>query len=227
MDIKSKNYNVLKGYNLLLYFAGSMIMYEPNEECIVDFWQQGIIKRLPVASANPNFMKAASLLRESCDDKAKCLKELREDFNRLFEGHGLPLAPAYESIYKPDYDYGTHRINSSVSEFYNSYGWVSKHKAEVSDDHLGVELLFLTILVEKYLVLDDQVCLVEIRNEIRRFIEQHIFPWIPLWNNKMQESANTLCYKGIATLIYGCVQDIYSLCDNHPANVMQNDYLKN
>jgi TorA maturation chaperone TorD len=225
MDIKSKNYNVLKGYNLLLYFAGSMIMFEPNEECIVDFWQQGIIKRLPVASTNPNFMKAASQLRESCTDKAQCLKELREDYNRLFEGHGLPLAPAYESIYNPDSS--TPRNSLAVSDFYNSYGWISKYKAVVSDDHLGVELLFLTILVEKYLILDDQVCLVEIRNEIRRFIGQHIFPWIPLWNDKMQQSARTLCYKGIATLIYACVQDIYSLCDNYPATVMQNGYLKN
>jgi len=225
MDIRNKNYNVLKGYNLLLYFSGSMIMYEPNEECIVDFWQEGIIKRLPVASANPNFMRAAALLRESCTDKAQCLKDLRDDFNRLFESHGLMLAPPYESVYKPLIE---SRANAgTVSDFYNSYGWVSKYKTEISDDHLGVELLFLTILVEKYLILDDQVCLVEIRNEIRRFIEHHIFPWIPLWNKKMQESANTLCYKGIATLIYACVQDIYSLCDNHPATVMQSDYLKN
>jgi TorA maturation chaperone TorD len=225
MDIKGNSYNILKGYNLLLYFAGSMIMYEPNEECIVDFWQQGIIKRLPVASANPNFMRAAALLRESCTDKAQCLKDLRDDFNRLFESKGLMLAPPYESIYKPFIE--TSANAGTVSDFYNSYGWVSKYKAEISDDHLGVELLFLTILVEKYLILDDQVCLIEIRNEIRRFIEQHIFPWIPLWNDKMQESANTLCYKGIATLIYACVQDIYSLCDNYPSTVMQNDYLKN
>jgi TorA maturation chaperone TorD len=225
MDIKSKNYNVLKGYNLLLYFAGSMVMYEPNEECIVDFFQQGIIKRLPVASSNPNFMNAASLLREPCIDKAKCLKDLREDFNRLFEGNGLLLAPAYESIYKPDNE--TRENTASVSDFYNSYGWVSKYKGEINDDHLGVELLFLTTLVEKYLVIDDQVCLIEIRNEIRRFIEQHIFPWIPLWNEKMQQFSNTLVYKGIATLIFACVQDIYSLCDNYPATVMQTDFLKN
>jgi TorA maturation chaperone TorD len=225
MDIKSKNYNIFKGYNLLLYFSGSMIMYEPNEECIVDFWQQGILKRLPVASSNPNFMKAASLLRESCSDKAKCLKDMREDYNRLFEGNGLALAPAYASIYKPDIE--IRQNTATVSDFYNSYGWVSKYKAQVSDDHLGVELLFLTILVDKYLVLDDQVCLVEIRSEIRRFIDQHIFTWIPLWNNKMQKFANSQCYKGIATLIYACVQDIYSLCDNQPATVLQNDYLKN
>lgn len=225
MDIKNTNYNILKGYNLLLYFAGSMIMYEPNEECIVDFWQQGIIRRLPVASTNPNFTMAASQLRDSCSDKAKCLQDMREDYNRLFVGGASPLAPAFESMYKRENESG--RTASSVSEFYDSYGWNSKYKGKISDDHLGIELLFLTILIEKYLVIDDQVCLVEIRNEIRRFIEQHIFSWIIAWNGKMQENANSLCYKGIATLIYACVQDIYSLCDNHPVTVMQKDYLKN
>ncbi len=225
MDIKNSNYNILKGYNLLLYFAGSMVMYEPNEECIVDFWQQGIIRRLPVASTNPNFTMAASQLRDSCTDKTKCLQEMREDYNRLFVGEVSPLAPAFESLYKHENETGN--IVTSVSEFYESYGWISKYKGKISDDHLGIELLFLTILIEKYLVIDDQVCLVEIRNEIRRFIEQHIFSWIRPWNEKMQKYSNSLCYKGISTLIYACVQDIYSLCDNHPVIVLQKNYLKN
>ena len=76
MEIRNENHNILKGYNLLLYFAGSMIMYEPNEECIVDFWKQGILTKLPVSSSNPNFAKAASQLRESCIDKSFCLKKL-------------------------------------------------------------------------------------------------------------------------------------------------------
>ena len=225
MDIRDHSHNILKGYNLLLYFAGSMIMYEPNEECIVDFWQEGIIRKLPVSSSNPNFARAASQLRESCTDKSPCLKNLREDYVRLFEGHGLPLAPAFESRYNQYLPSGQNVL--PVTDFYESYGWISKHKGKISDDHLGIELLFLTILVDKYLVLDDQVCLGEIRSEIRRFIDQHIFSWIRLWNERMQEHSNTLCYKGIATLIYACVEDIYSLCDNNPATFVHPEFLKN
>ena len=29
----------------------------------------------------------------------------------------------------------------SVSEFYKSYGWKSKFKGKINDDHLGIELL--------------------------------------------------------------------------------------
>jgi TorA maturation chaperone TorD len=225
MDIRNENYNLLKAYNLLLYFSGSMIMHEPNEECIVDFWQQGILTRLPVSSSNPNFAKAASQLRDSCTDKSMCLEKMREDYNRLFASKEAPLAPAFESLYNNGPD--SYQNGSNVSDFYNSYGWVSKYKGKIKDDHLGMELLFLTLLVEKYLVLDDQACIVEMRNEIRRFIEKHILSWISDWNAKMQEISNTLCYKGIATLIFACIQDIYSLCDNTPEKHMQLDYFKN
>jgi TorA maturation chaperone TorD len=222
METRDQNHNILKGYNLLLYFAGSMIMYEPNEECIVDFWQQGILMKLPVSSSNPNFAKAASQLRDSCADKSLCLKNLKADYNRLFTENQSALAPAFESLYSRELQPG-----QNVSQFYASYGWISKYKGKIKDDHLGIELLFLTLLVEKYLVLDDQVCVVEMRGEIRRFINQHIFPWIRFWNHKMQEHSVTLCYKGIATLIFACVEDIYSLCDNQPVTYVKPDYFKN
>jgi putative dimethyl sulfoxide reductase chaperone len=225
MDIRNENHNILKAYNLLLYFSGSMIMYEPNEECVVDFWQQGILTKLPISSSNPNFARAASQLRDSCMDKSVCLKKMKEDYNRLFADEGTPLAPALESLYINTSE--PNQNGSSVSDFYNSYGWISKYKGKIKDDHLGIELLFLTLLVEKYLVLDDQACVVEMRNEIRRFIDQHLFSWIRRWNAKIQEFSNTMCYKGIATLIFACIEDIYSLCNNTPAKYIQPGYLKN
>jgi putative dimethyl sulfoxide reductase chaperone len=222
METRDQDHNILKGYNLLLYFAGSMIMYEPNEECIVDFWQQGILMKLPISSSNPNFAKAASQLRDSCSDKSLCLKNMKEDYNRLFNSNGSALAPAYESLYNHELQPGR-----DVSHFYDSYGWISKYKGKIKDDHLGIELLFLTLLVEKYLVLDDQVCVVEMRGEIRRFIDQHILAWIRFWNHKMQEHSVTMCYKGIATLIFACVEDIYALCDSQPVTYLKPDYFKN
>jgi putative dimethyl sulfoxide reductase chaperone len=227
MDIADQNHNLLKAYNLILYFAGSMVMYEPTEECIVDFWQHGILKKLPVSSSNPNFAKAAAQLHESCSDKSLCLRTLREDYLRLFSERDIPLAPPYESDYISEKLTETEKNGSSVTDFYNSYGWVSKFKGKIKDDHLGIELLFLTLLVDKYLVLDDEACLGEMRGEIRRFIDLHIFSWIRSWNKKMQEYSDTLCYKGIATLIYACIEDIYTLLDHKHISLIRPDYLKN
>lgn len=227
MDIKSQQHSILKGYNMLLYFAGSMIMYEPSEECVTDFWTNGVLKNLPVSSRNPNFVKAAAQLRESCIDKKICGKMLREDYIRLFAREEYTLAPAYESRYLKNRDSRASKGITGVSEFYNSYGWVSKFKGKISDDHLGIELLFLTLMIDKYIVLDDEACQSEMRNEIRRFIHQHMILWIPEWNKKVQSNAKTLCFKGIATLIQACTEDILSILDQSQTEDLSEKYLKN
>lgn len=227
MELNSQHNNILKGYNMLLYFAGSMIMYEPNEECITDFWTKGILKTLPVSSTNPNFIKAAAQLRDSCIDKIFCGKMMHEDYLRLFAGDEQALAPAYESLYNIKSHISTDLPAASVSEFYKAYGWESKFKGKINDDHLGVELLFLTQLIDKFIVLDDEACRGEMKNEIHRFINHHILSWIPEWNRKIQVKSNTLCFKGIGTLILACTEDIFSIFDQRqPINISTN-YLKN
>ena len=227
MGNKSHDNNLLKGYNMLFYFAGSMIMHEPSEECIVDFWERGILKNLPVSSSNPNFVKAASQLRDSFSDRSIFGKLLHEDYLRLFTRQLPALAPAYESQYNKKITVRSGYDSSSVTEFYNSYGWKSKFKGKIDDDHLGIELLFLTLLIDKYLVLDDEACRGEMRNEILRFINHHILSWVPEWNKKVQTYANTLSFKGIGNLILACSEDIFVFFEQKSSSAISTDFLKN
>jgi putative dimethyl sulfoxide reductase chaperone len=227
METENRQNDILKGYNMLLYFAGSMIMHEPSGECITDFWENGVLKNLPVSSSNPNFVKAASQLRDSCEDITICAKILREDFLRLFAMKELSLAPVNESLYKKNRLSNSIQPSASVTEFYNSYGWVSKFKGKIEDDHLGIELLFLTRLIEKYLVLDDEACRIEMRTEIRRFIDFHLLSWVAEWNKKIQVHSKTLCFKGIGTLILACTEDIFDLMGQNPSASPSIDRLKN
>ncbi len=209
----SPNSNLLKGYNMLLYFAGSMIMYEPSEECITDFWTNGVLKKLPVTSLNPNFIKAASQLRESCIDKKVCGKAMREDYLNLFAREKITPTSPFESNFLANRNEIKENPVAGVSEFYQSYGWVSKFKGKISDDHLGIELLFLTLLLDKYMILDDDACRREMKKEIQRFLSQHLLWWLPQWNERVQSNSGTLCFKGIGTLILACCEDIYSIMD--------------
>lgn len=211
MENKADNHNILKGYNMLLYFAGSMVMYEPTQECVVDFWKNGLLKQLPVKSMNPRFVNAASQLRESVEDNTLSIKNLRDDYNRLFPSDDKPLVSLQGSLYKEERITEKLKNPENVTEFYDSYGWVSKIRSKMADDHLGIELLFLTRMIEKYLVLEDDPCRIEMRKEIRRFINHHLLPWVPQWNEQMQEHANTVIYKGIGTLIHACIEDIDSV----------------
>jgi len=210
-----KNQNtILKAYNMLLYFAGSMIMYEPVEECVVDFWSNGILNTLPVSSTNPRFLKASSQLRNSCSDADLCLKSLQTDFNRLFIDSGVPVAKPVKSLYSATFNGNGNDLNT-VSHFYNSYGWKNRSRYQIPDDHLGIEILFLTLLNDKYVTMDDEVSRYEMRKEIRRFIEEYILSWISYWDERMQEYSETLGYKGISSLIYACCEDIYTLLGSH------------
>lgn len=217
MDIsREKELNsILKGYNLLLYFSGSMIMYEPTEECILDFWTNDILKKLPVKSTNPRFIKAASQLRNICEDKTLCLKTIQSDYNRLFSEEENMLAPVCESFYIKGYGSGTGQRHENVTEFFESYGWHSKHRGKKADDHLGTEILFLTTMVEKLISFDDPACRTEMKNEIRRFLDNHIFTWVPDWSDMVQKYSDTIYFKSIATLILACTEDIYNLCYNN------------
>lgn len=217
--------NVLKGYNMLLYFAGSMIMFEPNEECITDFWKKGILKSLPVSSANPTFILAASQLRESCYDSNFSGKMMREDYLKLF-ARPDSVAPAYESLYRNHAPAGKFR-SENVSDFYSAYGWESRFKGKINDDHLGVELLFLTLMIEKYLEFDDEACQREMKNEIKRFIHDHILSWISKWNKDVQTHSSTLSFKGVGTLIIACCEDIISVLDQEKEGTTLKAFLKN
>ena len=214
-----KLHNVLKGYNMLLYFTGTMIMFDPSRECIHDFWTQGILKNLPVSSRNPRFIEAASQLRESVEDQKSNFGMMKQDYTILFDGAVNSLAPPYESVYlnaeRSLYD----KPPLEVREFYKSYGWESKYKGKIPDDHLGVELLFLTLMVEKLLEFDDEICSTEMRNEIRRFIKQHLMSWIPEWNEHIQRHSITLSYKGIGTLVLACVEDLYIIMSQSNTNL--------
>ena len=219
-NVKNAEFNnILKGYNMLLYFAGTMIMFDPSQECIHDFWSKGILKNLPVSSHNPRFIKAASQLRESTGEDKSSISMMKEDYMNLFTRTNNPLAPPLESAYKRVAHLKIHKDTSDISEFYKSYGWESKFKGRIPDDHLGVVLLFLTLMIEKYLEIDDEICKPEMGNEIRRFIDEHIILWVPAWNKQLQQYANTTGYKGIGTLILACAEDLYNIMGENNLNL--------
>jgi TorA maturation chaperone TorD len=208
MTEQNEEHNLLKGYIMMLYFSGTMIMFGPSQECIYDFWTKGILKQLPVRSSNPDFVKAAGLLKESVGKTADKYELLQEDYLRLFTGTGKPLAPPFESEYRGNEHRMFDNITSEVRNFYGKHGWESKFRNKIPDDHLGIELLFLTYLVEKFLSGNFNENKKFIPDETRLFINEHLISWVPQWNDDVQRHALTMGYKGIALLILSSIEDI-------------------
>lgn len=207
---KEINDNFFTAYNLMLSFAGSFILYQPETDCVSDFVEKDLFKKLPVESDNPKFIRAAALLRKIDHDHPLDYEEIKNDHLELFGGMGPSLAPPYSSVYMSEDHIMNGPLTMEVQKLYHAYGWKSRFEGKIPDDHLGIQLQFINLLLNKYAELDDEVCRKEIRTDLVRFIDSYINPWINDWNKAVQEHAESDFYKGLALLITSGLEDIFS-----------------
>ncbi len=119
-------------------------------------------------------------------------QEIEADFPNLFLRPDLHLSP-HESLY--NYPLGETpglwgRAAYEVQEFYRSAGLVIDEESEVIPDHLGLELLFMSYLVENDLV-----------GQQRKFMDEHLLRWVPEYCDEVEKHAATTFYKEVAILL--------------------------
>lgn len=211
IEYDGKNDDLLKGYSMLLYFSGSFVLDQPLESCVYDLANSNIFKKMPVESSNPNFKMAESYLH-GIDSKTNInFEEILNDHLRLFGGLGAPKAPPYESVYLSENQLLFQKQTLELKRIYESYGWSSTGNGKIPDDHIGIEIQFLNLMLEKYFETADGVCHNEITGDIHHFIDAHLISWIVKWNKKLQKHATSNFYKGIGYLLVSCVQDIRTI----------------
>jgi len=208
------NDDILKGYSMLLYFSGSFVLNQPQESCIHDLASSNIFKKMPLASSNPDFIMASSYLNKIDEHAHIDYEEILDDHLRLFGGLGTPTAPPYESVYLSEDHLMFQKPSLEVKRIYETYGWRSSLNGKVPEDHLGIELQFLNLLLEKYHEIEDRICHKELAIDINKFIDNHLGTWIHSWNRDLQKNAASDFYKGIGYLIVASVVDIKSIIRN-------------
>jgi TorA maturation chaperone TorD len=211
--------NFFTAYSMIFSFAGSFILNEPESGCISDLIEMDLLKKLPVNSDNPKFIKAASYLRKIDPEHPLDYDKIINDHLELFGGKGKALAPPYSSVYMSPDHIMNDPLSIKVRKIYNAYGWKSQMEGKVPDDHLGIELQFINLLLSKYPELEDDVCRKEIRKDLIKFIDNYINPWINEWNKCVQDNAESDFYKGIAYLTVSGIEDIYSTLSRKNADI--------
>ena len=199
--------NIIKGYSMLLSFAGTFVLHQPQIGCINDLAGSDIFKQLPVQSNNPDFLRASSYLRSLSKDSVIDYGLIMSDHKSLFGNKASSLAPPYESVYVSN---NRHLAEGQfeVTKIYESYAWISDSADKVQGDHIGIELQFLILLLEKYHEIEDGICKKELTNDLIKFIEKHLDTWIYSWNQRVQINAGSDFYKGIGFLIISCIKDL-------------------
>ncbi|NTU42488.1 MAG: hypothetical protein HGA78_05455 [Nitrospirales bacterium] len=77
-----------------------------------------------------------------------------------------------------------------VQEFYRSVGLAMDDEVNLIPDHVSVELLFMSWLIENGLAEQEEA-----------FMEDHLLKWLPLYCDEVRELARTGFYKDIADLL--------------------------
>jgi putative dimethyl sulfoxide reductase chaperone len=173
----------------LCALLSSMYLCKPTHESLAN-WRQLLMDE-PLAGAEE--------LKEALDainlDSEEELEELLWDYTRLFIGpYHLPCPPL-ESVYTSPKRLMMQDAYDEVRECYSLIG-VEIGNADVMPDHIGAELNFLAIL------LDRKASESGIQNQYKELAETflmiHLRNWVPRFTADMEEASKTPFYKALA-----------------------------
>ena len=198
---------LLQAYTALFLFLGGSVSMAPAESGLPNLCDAGLLRKLPVSSSNSTFNQASLLLRSPCPYKLQCDHTVTQNYSSLFEAQegarAFPAASSWKDSGGSPEEH--HRYLAGV---YSRYGYSRAEEEILGPDHLGIELLFANLLIEKYLTEDDAEIRAMIRKDLLDFIDTEMLSWLPRWAEGVSAKSVTKCYTGISGLIIGGLEDV-------------------
>lgn len=187
------------------FFANHLLepVQEENKEIVTEqFWRQ-----FPLEAYNGQLMSGFEQLihctsRLDEQDILRSIEDVNVEYTELFIGPGAPKAPPWESFYntRKKLFFGTTAY--VMKDLLNKQGLESKNSGRQPEDHLGLELLYLTVLTEQ-MHNQDVNYQVNIIKEQLSFMDEHILSWIPKLYDDARNSGSVGFYSGFIEIIWG------------------------
>lgn len=198
---------LLQAYTALFLFLGGSVSMTPGESGLPHLCDAGMLRNLPVESHNGRFGQASRLLKSPCPFKQECNPTVTANYGALLSSNSE--AEAYPAAsHWSDSGTTTEEHHRSLTQLYSRYGYNRDDDDVLEPDHLGIELLFTNLLIEKFLTEDDLEIREMIRKELVAFINTEMLTWLPRWAEKVSLKSVTKCYTGISGLIVGGLEDV-------------------
>ena len=121
------------------------------------------------------------------DEEAPDASLVEQDYLRLFVGLGTPLAPPWESTWANDARLLFQRQTLDVRYWYRSAGLQVAALHSEPDDHIGYELEFAGLLLERGEA-----------DTAAAFVREHPLAWAARWKDAVEEAASCSFYKRLA-----------------------------
>jgi TorA maturation chaperone TorD len=119
-------------------------------------------------------------------------EEVLADFEYLNSYEGGKMLPL-ESLHADDMN-----VADSVTDFYLSTGLTFEDEYETVPDHISLEFLFMSYLID-----------IDNRELQKKFLEEHIANWVPYYCEEVAKEAKTLFYREIAGITKDFIESEY------------------
>jgi putative dimethyl sulfoxide reductase chaperone len=130
----------------------------------------------------------------------------REEHQFLFVGPGPLPAPPWESFYRSREQLLFEKWTYKVREQYHQFGLQFVKENNEPDDHLLIELEFMTNLCDQLLQEKEAAGITMIIESQMNFLENHLTKWIPLFCMRLIDHTNSQLYLGSAMLLDEFIQ---------------------
>jgi putative dimethyl sulfoxide reductase chaperone len=134
------------------------------------------------------------------DDDEKII-QLKEEYNRLFIGPNALPAPLWESVYLSREHLLFEEVTLEVRNCYHQYGLSFIRESNEPDDHIVIELEFLSYLIQKTLESADAATKKKLLEDQYSFLTNHLLKWCPTFCEILSKSTSFGLYQGAALLL--------------------------
>lgn len=207
---------LLTGEMLLFGLLGKLLYTYPDQDFLDTISEKGLFDDVPFAEEQTAVQQGLTYLQQWQTDQTaltpeESLTQLRADYTRLFVGPSKVLAPLYESVH-----YGEERLTFqeatlAVRHWYRRFGIEALNLHQEPDDHIGLELSFISHLAGRGLIAleqDNQPNMLAFLHAQRQFLNEHLLKWAFNWCALVEEHSQTDFYRGVAQLTRGALLEL-------------------
>ena len=185
-----------------------VFLKEPSVKFLKLLIEGEMVQAFPFYESDTDLGKAIDTIlnyfKQSDVTSKKGAQNLHWDYTRMFIGPGEVQAPPWESIYRDMERLHFSKETLKVRDAYRKYNLLHRRFGHDPDDHIGLELDFMHKLCEmakEKTEGTDGKELLEILEDQKAFLEDHLLKWIPAWSKDVVKGAETDFYKGAAHLL--------------------------
>lgn len=179
-----------------------LLLAPPDEPMLAALREVDLATHWPLADESPGDDGADSALGQGLrlltSGVRAAVPELTDDYRALFVGPASLRACPYESVYT-SVDHLTFEAQTlAVRRWYAEYGLVAPRLHREPDDHLGLELAFVSHLCLRALDAGASDAAVE---PLARFLHEHVLTFLPRVAEHIVGGAETDFYRGVGYLL--------------------------